>query len=94
MVLTCTPSLLTLFLQVIKNRLFVTASLAKRMRVLETICSTGRTLSELEHQGTGTGLFIQNGTNPLEDVIEIPQREMDLAKTKWTRGSCFKTMGK
>jgi hypothetical protein len=59
-----------------------------------TICTVGRTLSRLEHEGTGTGLFFQNGTNPLQDSIEVPLWESDLGKTKWTQGACFNTMGK
>ncbi|CAF1085166.1 unnamed protein product [Adineta steineri] len=57
------------------------------------ICTVGRTLSRLEHEGTGTGLFFQNGTNPLQDSIEVPFWENDIGRTKWTRGACFKTMG-
>ncbi|CAF1462502.1 unnamed protein product [Adineta ricciae] len=59
-----------------------------------TICSVGRTLSRLEHEGTGTGLFFQNGSNPLQDAVEVPLWESDLGKTKWAPGACFKTMGK
>ncbi|CAF3577830.1 unnamed protein product, partial [Rotaria sp. Silwood1] len=57
------------------------------------ICTDGRTLSQLEHEGTGTGLFLQNGTNPIIDSIEIPLWEDDIGKTKWVKGGCFKTMG-
>ncbi|CAF0866076.1 unnamed protein product [Rotaria sordida] len=57
------------------------------------ICTVGRTLSQLEHEGTGTGLFLQNGTNPIKDSIEIPLWEKDIGKTKWVKGGCFKTMG-
>ena len=63
-------------------------------KYLETICTSGRTLSDLEHQGTGTSRFIQNGSNPVEDVFEIPQWVIDLEQTKWMRGACLKTMGK
>ncbi|UJR19483.1 hypothetical protein I4U23_022612 [Adineta vaga] len=58
-----------------------------------TICSVGRTLSRLEHEGTGVGLFFQNGSNPLQDIVEVPLWQNDLGKTKWVRGACFKTMG-
>lgn len=61
---------------------------------LATICSVGRTLSRLENEGTGTGLFLQNGSNPVQDTLVIPMWETEVAKSKWTRGSCFKTMGK
>lgn len=63
-------------------------------RYLETICTLGRTLSDLEHQRTGTGLFIQNGSNPVEDVCEISQWEIDLEQTKWMRAACLKTRSK
>ena len=54
----------------------------------------GRTLSDLEHQGTGTDVFIQNGSNPLRDVVKIPQWETELNQTNWNRGVCYPTMGK
>ncbi|CAF2792253.1 unnamed protein product [Rotaria sp. Silwood2] len=57
------------------------------------ICTVGRTLSQLEREGTGTGLFLQNGTNPMIDSIELPLWENDMGKTKWVKGGCFKTMG-
>jgi hypothetical protein len=58
-----------------------------------TICTVGRSIIDLEHQGTGTGLFIQNGTNPRQHFIQIPLMDNQLSNTKWTRGACFKTMG-
>jgi hypothetical protein len=60
---------------------------------LALICTVGRTLSRLEHEGAGTGLFLQNGTNPINDSIETPLWEENIGKTKWVKGSCFKTMG-
>lgn len=47
-----------------------------------------------DSQGTGTGLYIQNGTDPIHNVLNIPHQETAIANTKWTKGKCFKTMGK
>ncbi|CAF1175274.1 unnamed protein product [Rotaria sordida] len=59
-----------------------------------TICSTGRDPSSLKHEGTGTGLWLQNGTDPIRDSIQIPLFESDLSPTKWDKGLCFPSMGK
>uniref|UniRef100_A0A914VIG1 Uncharacterized protein n=1 Tax=Plectus sambesii TaxID=2011161 RepID=A0A914VIG1_9BILA len=59
-----------------------------------TICNGGRTKEDLENQGTGTGLYLQNGTNPKTDILFIDQDERKtLLNTKWTFGKCFYTMG-
>jgi len=58
-----------------------------------TICDKGRTQDDLTHQGTGTGLYIQNGTDPLKSVLTIEPNESEMKKTKWTYGHCFYTMG-
>ena len=93
MVSICIRSRVTSFILVnIRCRLWFVCSFL--IEILGTICISGRTLSNLEHQGTGTGLFIQNGSSPLRDVIKIPQWETDLAQTKWNHGGCFPTMGK
>lgn len=57
-----------------------------------TICH-GRTANQFQHDGTGTGLWIQNGTNPVTDCIEAPRRQSDADNSMWTKGSCFITMG-
>jgi len=57
------------------------------------ICSTGRTEAEFNDQGTGTGLWLQNGTNPINDVVRIPLTESEIRQTKWKFGHCFYTMG-
>jgi len=59
----------------------------------QTICTTGRTEDELKQQGTGTGLWIQVGPNPLTDVTNIPRDEAAIKQTKWGFGKCFRTMG-
>jgi hypothetical protein len=61
--------------------------------VSATICNGGRTASEFHTQGTGTGLWIQNGTNPVAHSITIPKTVADADASKWTKGACFVTMG-
>jgi len=58
-----------------------------------TICTTGRTAQQFKDQGTGTGLWLQNGTNPTRDLIQIPLQESEIQKTNWKFGKCFYTMG-
>ncbi|XP_060066698.1 uncharacterized protein LOC132546979 [Ylistrum balloti] len=58
-----------------------------------TICSNGRTAENFAANGTGNTLYIQNGTNPVANSLEIPMNESGLASTKWTRGHCFFSMG-
>lgn len=57
------------------------------------ICTTGRSASQFQIEGTGTNLYIQNGSLP-GGVILIPKNEDDIKGTKWTEGECFYTMGK
>ncbi|KAK3730778.1 hypothetical protein RRG08_015694 [Elysia crispata] len=56
------------------------------------ICSEGRTKQSFDVEGTGTNLWLQNGTTP-DDVVLIPKNQSDLVGTKWTEGRCFVTMG-
>ncbi|CAH1785194.1 unnamed protein product, partial [Owenia fusiformis] len=58
-----------------------------------TICSQGRSSSQFDTEGTGTGMFVQNGPNPLTNFISVPMTETGIAKTKWTKGKCFVGMG-
>lgn len=58
-----------------------------------SICWSGRTKDEFDIQGTGTGLFFQNGTNPIKDSIHIPMYQKELSHTRWVRGKCFATIG-
>ncbi|KAL4231141.1 hypothetical protein ACF0H5_008724 [Mactra antiquata] len=57
-----------------------------------TVCA-GRTAGQFASEGTGTGLWIQNGTDPVRDSITIPQRMSDADASKWTKGACFISMG-
>jgi len=58
-----------------------------------TICTQGRTSDQLKTQGTGTGVWLQMGTDPIKDSVKIPMLEEDAMKSPWTFGHCFKTMG-
>jgi len=59
-----------------------------------TICAAGRSKDLLKSQGTGSGLWLQAGPNPITDSVQIPLSEADVKKTSWTYGHCFLTMGK
>jgi len=58
-----------------------------------TICTSGRTSDELKTEGTGTGLWLQNGPDPIKDSVLAPYLEDDVKQTAWTYGHCFYTMG-
>ncbi|KAK3730776.1 hypothetical protein RRG08_015692 [Elysia crispata] len=57
------------------------------------ICTDGRSKQSFDVEGTGTNLWLQNGTTPTE-AVRVPKHQSDLATTKWTEGKCFVTMGK
>lgn len=59
-----------------------------------TICTSGRDASRLKNEGTGTGLWLQNGTNPIKDSFSVPLYENAANNTKWVKGACFPSMGK
>jgi hypothetical protein len=59
----------------------------------KTICQAGRDASRLKVEGTGSGLWLQNGTNPVRDSFAIPMQESGISSTKWVQGACFPTMG-
>ncbi|GFR71423.1 hypothetical protein ElyMa_000353100 [Elysia marginata] len=58
-----------------------------------TICSSGRTRSVFNVEGTGTDLWLQTG-NTASEVTLIPYYQTGLNVTNWTEGKCFPTMGK
>jgi len=58
-----------------------------------TICRGGRSKKKLNRQGTGTGLYLQHGPNPVKDSVHIPDNERQVQRTSWTRGGCVPTMG-
>jgi len=57
------------------------------------ICTTGRSKAEFDRDGTGTNLYIQNGTVAEKDSILVPFQEQNIQNTKWTKGKCFVSMG-
>lgn len=59
----------------------------------KTIC-TGRDEEAFDRDGTGTNMFIQNGTNPETQSLLIPKSESDIKTTQWGNGKCFPLMGK
>jgi len=56
------------------------------------ICKGGRSASDFQSQGTGTGLYIQRTAVP-EASEQIPRQEPGLMNSLWTKGKCFITMG-
>jgi len=58
-----------------------------------TICSQGRSKADLASQGTGTGLWMQYGPDPIKDSVRIPDSEEEMKKTKWGHGICYQSMG-
>jgi len=56
------------------------------------IC-TGRTAAEFHTEGTGTGLWVQNGTSP-SNAVKIPATIEAARASSWTEGACFATMGR
>jgi len=58
-----------------------------------TICTSGRDAARLKKEGTGTGVWLQNGTNPISDSVQAPLYENDVYTTKWVKGACFPSMG-
>ncbi|XP_063435183.1 uncharacterized protein LOC134716239 isoform X2 [Mytilus trossulus] len=57
------------------------------------ICFCGRSATLFQQQGVGTDLYIQNGTDPVDDSIKIPRLQSEITSTQWTKGKCFPTMG-
>lgn len=60
--------------------------------VADTLCD-GRTIEQFDNEGTGVGLWIQNGTDPVEDSVRMPETQDEANRSAWTEGSCFITMG-
>uniref|UniRef100_A0A0B7AU65 Uncharacterized protein n=1 Tax=Arion vulgaris TaxID=1028688 RepID=A0A0B7AU65_9EUPU len=59
----------------------------------DAICRRGRSAEQFRVEGTGTNLYIQNGSSPTFS-FKIPLDESGMAGTKWIEGKCFKAMGK
>lgn len=59
----------------------------------KTICqSNGNTIRKLG--SVGTGLWLQNGTDPIRDSFTVPINQSEIHTTKWVQGACFISMGK
>jgi charged multivesicular body protein 7 len=59
----------------------------------KTICQSNG-ISNRPVGVTGTGLWLQNGTDPIQDSFLIPINQSDIVSTKWVQGQCFISMGK
>ncbi|WAR21229.1 hypothetical protein MAR_015203 [Mya arenaria] len=59
----------------------------------DTVCTTGRTEADFHQEGTGTGLWVQNGTTP-SSTVQIPMTIEQARTSAWTEGKCFASMGK
>jgi len=61
-----------------------------------TICTEGRSKADLSTQGTGTGLWLQYGQDPIKDSFHVPNTEAEMKEKNpnWGHGRCFWTMGK
>jgi len=57
------------------------------------ICEGGRTEESLTTEGTGTGLWFQNGPTPA-DLIQVPMNRADAEAEGWSHNSCFPGMGR
>ena len=63
------------------------------VQISDTICSEGRDSDALEKEGTGTGLWLQNGPTP-DSYMEVPMKRSKAIKKGWTKCNCFIGMGK
>lgn len=58
----------------------------------DLICSEGRNETDLSKDGTGTGLWFQNGATP-SDLITVPLKRGDAIRESWNQNACFPGMG-
>jgi len=58
----------------------------------ETICTVGRTPFDLLNEGTGSGLWFQNGASP-NAQIDVPMTRPEASAVGWTDCECFPGMG-
>lgn len=57
-----------------------------------TICSKDN-IPNRKEGATGTGLWLQNGPDPVRDSMSVPLTQTGLNSTKWVQGQCFVSMG-
>jgi len=58
----------------------------------DTICTGGRSASDLKNQGTGTGLYFQDGPSPANVTSPPLTREKAIVEG-WSKNECFPGMG-
>lgn len=44
-------------------------------------------------EGIGSGLYFQNGPNPLTDAVPVPSEESTIQQTLWGQGKCVPRLG-
>ncbi|CAF3346857.1 unnamed protein product [Rotaria sp. Silwood1] len=59
----------------------------------KTICTSDENTNYRDRHIVGTGLWLQNGIDPISDSTLIPINQTDADKTKWVKGACFPSMG-
>ncbi len=60
----------------------------------KTICQSTRDVKQFKKGDIGTGLWLQNGTDPIRDSFTSPIEQSAINATKWVEGACFPSMGK
>ncbi|CAF4869034.1 unnamed protein product, partial [Rotaria socialis] len=59
----------------------------------KTICASGDSSNQRVKGSVGTGLWLQDGADPIRDSVAIPMSQKDATTTKWVQGACFPSMG-
>lgn len=75
-----------------KAKVNVPINLLQATAPTDLICTTGRTAQEFISQGTGTGLWFQNGPSP-NVLISVPRTRAAASQLGWTDCECFPGMG-
>ena len=60
----------------------------------KTICQSDEHATPRVKRSIGTGLWLQNGTDPIRDSFSSPISQSETNQTKWAQGACFPSMGK
>jgi len=59
----------------------------------ETICAAGRSADDLLSTGTGTGVYVQNGTQPSESILVPSNRDDTNSDNGYSENNCGSQMG-
>ncbi|CAF0775176.1 unnamed protein product [Adineta ricciae] len=59
----------------------------------KTICQSDEHATQRAKGSIGTGLWLQNGTDPIRDSFSSPISQSETNQTKWAQGACFPSMG-